>query len=125
MIREDLTDEQWARIEPLIRGGRRGKRGPRSDNRRFINAVIWMARSGARWRDLPERFGKVSTVKSRYYRWVEDGVLDAILETRAADCDTEWVAIDATTVKAHPQAAGAPAKRGALRPAVLAAPVAV
>lgn len=124
MIRDELTDAQWVRIEPLIRGGRRGKRGPRSDNRSFINAVVWMARSGARWRDLPERFDKVSTIKSRYYRWVEDGVLDTILEALAKDRDTEWVAVDSTTVKAHPQAAGAPRKKGALRPAVLAAPVA-
>lgn len=82
-----------------------------------------MAPSGARWRDLPQRFGKVSTIKSRYYRWVEDGVFDAILEAFAEDCDTEWVAIDAATVKAHPQAVGAPAKSGARRLAVLAAPV--
>ena len=124
MIRDELTDAQWVRIEPLIRGGRRGRRGPRSNNRTFINAVIWMARSGARWRDLPERFGKVSTIVSRYDRRVEDGVLDAIPGALAEDRDTEWVAIDSTTVKAHPQAAGAPVKRGALRPAVLAAPVA-
>ena len=64
---DGLTDEQWARIVPLMPGGCKGKRGPRSNNRRFMGAVLWMARSGRRWKDLPERFGKVSTVKDRYY----------------------------------------------------------
>lgn len=121
MIRDELTDAQWARVEPVIRGGRRGKRGPRSDNRRFLNALIWMARSGARWCDLPERYGNHQTVKGRYYSWIRDGVLDQVLEALAGDCDTEWVAIDATTIKAHSQAAGAPAKRGARLPAALVA----
>lgn len=124
MICGELSDDEWTRIEPLIRGGRRGKRGPRSNNRNFVNAVIWMARSGARWRDLPPGYGKVSTIKSRYYRWIEDGVLDGLLQALALEADTEWVAVDSTTIKAHPQAAGAPAKRGALLPAASAAPAA-
>jgi transposase len=71
---EEVTDAQWARIEPFVPGGRAGRRGPRSDNRSFVNALIWMARSGGRWRDLPERYGNYQTVKRRYYRWVENGV---------------------------------------------------
>lgn len=125
MFGDELTDPQWARVEPLIRGGRRGKRGPRSDNRSFINALIWMAKSGARWRDLPARYGNYQTIKGRYYSWIRDGVLDHVLQALADERDTEWVAIDSTTIKAHPQAAGAPAKRGALRPAALAALAAV
>lgn len=124
MIRDELTDEEWTRIEPLIKGGRRGKRGPRSNNRNFVNAVVWLARSGARWRDLPPSYGKVSTIKSRYYRWVQDCVLERLFQALACDADTEWVAVDSTTIKAHPQAAGAPIKRGALLPAALAAPAA-
>ena len=124
MIRSDLTDDQWARIEPFVRGGRRGKRGPRSDNRAFVNAIIWMARSGARWSDLPERYGRVSTIKSRYYRWVEDGVLDTLLRALASEADTEWVSVDSTTIKAHPQASGAPLKKGAQRLAAWAGPAA-
>ena len=65
MIREPnpdaLGDDQWHRLEPFVPGGRKGRRGPRSNNRRFLNALLWMARSGARWRDLPERLGSYQT----------------------------------------------------------------
>lgn len=120
MIR-DLTDEEWSRIEPFVPGGRRGKRGPRSDNRRFVNALIFMARSGCRWRDLPERFGNMETVKKRYYRWVSGGILQALFAALAEEADLEWVSIDSTTVKAQALAATAPRKRGAKRPTLLAA----
>jgi transposase len=76
---DGLRDNQWNRIKDLIPGGRRGKRGPRWDNRRFVDALLWMARSGARWRDLPDRFGDHQAVKRRYYRWIERGVLDGFL----------------------------------------------
>ena len=52
-----LRDDQWERLKEFVPGGRKGKRGPRTDNRRFLNALLWMARSGARWRDLPEHLG--------------------------------------------------------------------
>ena len=84
---DELSDDQWARVEPFVPGGRRGRRGPRSDNRRFVNALIWMARSGARWRDLPERYGDYQTVKRRYYRWIENGVLDRLFEALAEEAD--------------------------------------
>jgi transposase len=54
---EVLRDDQWKQVKLFVPGGRKGKRGPRSDGRRFFDALLWMARSGARWRDLPERFG--------------------------------------------------------------------
>lgn len=63
---EALNDEQWARIEPFVPGGRKGRRGPRTNNRRFVEALIWMARSGGRRRDLPDRYGGYQTVKRRY-----------------------------------------------------------
>jgi transposase len=61
-----LNDEQWTRVEPFVPGGRKGRRGPRTNNRRFMDALIWMARSGGRWRDLPERYGNYQTAKRRY-----------------------------------------------------------
>lgn len=64
-----LRDDQWDRLREFVPGGRTGKRGPRSDAQRFFDAVLWLARSGARWRDPPERFGLYQTVKRRYYRW--------------------------------------------------------
>ena len=113
---EVLRDDQWERLRDLVPGGRKGKRGPRSDGRRFIDALLWVGRSGGRWRDLPEKFGPYQTVKRRYYRWVESGVLDRIFEAVADDPDLEWLAIDATVIRAQAQAAGARVKRGALKP---------
>jgi transposase len=118
---EVLRDDQWERIKPFVPGGVKGKRGPRSDGRRFIDALLWMARSGARWRDLPERLGKHQSVKRRYYRWIEMGVLNRIFEAVAAEPDLEWVMLDATVIRAHAQAAGAPQKRGDRTPRRLAA----
>lgn len=115
-----LRDDQWDRIKELVPGGRKGKRGPRSDNRRFIDALLWMARSGARWRDLPPAFGKSGSVKRRYYRWVEAGVLDRIFEAVSAEPDMEWLMIDATIVRAHQHAAGARKEKGGRMPRVWA-----
>ena len=111
-----LRDDQWDRIKDFVPGGRKGKRGPRSDNRRFIDALLWMARSGARWRDLPPAFGKSGSVKRRYYRWVEAGVLDRIFEALSAEPDMEWLMIDATIVRAHQHAAGARKEKGGRMP---------
>lgn len=122
---EVLRDDQWEKVKPFVPGGRKGKRGPRSDGRRFFDALLWMARSGARWRDLPEdRFGCYQTAKRRYYRWIEMGVFDRLFEAVAADPDLEWLAIDATVIRAQAQAAGARRKKGALKPRLLAAPAA-
>lgn len=112
---DELRDDQWERIKPIVPGGIEGRRGPRSDGRRFVNALLWMARSGARWRDLPERFGNYQTVKKRYYRWVHNGVIDKLFERVASDPDLEWAAIDATIIRAHGHAAGA-RKRGDWKP---------
>ena len=126
MIRDvdGLRDEQWERLKEFVPGGRKGKRGPRADNRRFLNALLWMARSGGRWRDLPERLGDYETVKRRYYRWIEMGVLDDILSALAREADLEWLMIDSTIVRAHQQAAGARREKGGRMPRALAAPAA-
>ena len=106
---EGLRDDQWARLEPFVPAG---KRGPRSDGRRFLDAVLWLARTGARWCDLPEdRFGPYQTAKRRYYRWIAAGVFDRIFAAVSADPDLQWIAIDATVIRAHPQAAGARHKK--------------
>ena len=107
-----LRDDQWERIKGFVPGGTKGKRGPRADNRRFLNALLWMARSGGRWRDLPERLGKPDAVKRRYYRWIEMGVLDAMLEVLAREADLEWLMINFTIVRAHQHAAGARKEKG-------------
>jgi transposase len=78
-----------------------------------------MARSGGRWRDLPERLGDYETVKRRYYRWIQMGVLDAILAALAREADLEWLMIDSTIVRAHQRAAGARREKGGRMPRVL------
>ena len=122
MIRDidAVRDDQWERLKEFVPGGRKGKRGPRTDNRRFVNALLWMARSGARWRDLPEQLGDYQTVKRRYYRWIEMGVLDAVLTALAREADLEWLMIDSTIVRAHQHAAGAPRQKGGRMPRALA-----
>jgi len=117
---EALNEEQWARIEPFVPGGRKGRRGPRTNNRRFVEALIWMARSGGRWRDLPERYGDYQTVKRRYYRWIEMGVLEKLFAALSQQADLDWVSVDSTSIRAQPQAAGARRKRGERTPRVLA-----
>jgi transposase len=119
-----LTDEQWAQIAPLMPGGCKGKRGPRTDNRRFMDAVFWMARSGGRWKDLPERFGKVSAVKQRYYDWIERGVFATLFEALSGEADMEWLMVDSTIVRAHQHAAGARRQKGGRMPRAWAALVA-
>ncbi|MEI9412806.1 IS5 family transposase [Mesorhizobium salmacidum] len=107
-----LRDDQWERIKDFVPGGRKGKRGPRTDNRKFLDALLWMARSGGRWRDLPERLGDFRSVKRRYYRWIEMGVLDDMLAALAREADLEWLMIDSTIVRAHQHAAGARKVKG-------------
>ncbi|MFF0953207.1 IS5 family transposase [Rhizobium leguminosarum] len=107
-----LRDDQWERIRSFVPGGTRGKRGPRTNNRLFLDALLWMARSGGRWRDLPERLGDYRSVKRRYYRWIEMGVLDEMLAVLAREADLEWLMIDSTIVRAHQHAAGARKVKG-------------
>src|SRR6516164_7432129 len=94
MDRDELRDDQWERLKGLVPGGCQGKRGPRTDNRKFLNALLWMARSGSRWRDLPARLGDYHAVKRRYYRWIAMGVLEAMFEALAREADMEWLMID-------------------------------
>jgi transposase len=111
-----LRDDQWERLKGFVPGGTKGKRGPRTNNRRFLDALLWMARSGSRWRDLPERFGNYHSVKRRCYRWIEMGVLDAVLAALAREADLEWPMIDSTIVRAHQHAAGARKAKGGRMP---------
>lgn len=70
--RYELTDEEWNRIVNLLPPENTGKQGrPRKSNRTILNGIIWIARSGAPWRDLPERYGAWETVYSRFRKWIE------------------------------------------------------
>jgi len=116
---QELTDEQWSRLKSLLPYGFTGQRGRNANNCRFINALIWLACSGGRWRDLPVRYGSYAAVKVRYYQWVAKGIFQTLLEKVAAEPDMEWLMIDATHIRAHAQAAGARHKKGELKPALL------
>jgi transposase len=103
--RYELTDVQWRRIEGLVAGkpgdpGRTGK-----DNRLFVSAVLWVLRSGARWSDLPERYGKWKSVHTRFTRWAKKGVWERVFESLTGDPDNQYLMLDTTLVRAHQQAA--------------------
>ena len=121
----ELREDQWERLKALVPGGRKGKRGPRTDNRRFFNALLWMARSGGRWRDLPARLGDYHTVKRCYYRWIAISVLEAMFAALGREADLEWLMVDSTIARAHQQAAGACRKKGGRMPRALTAHAAV
>ena len=105
--RHTLRDDQWERIKDALPGknGDPGRTG--EDNRRFFEAVMWIARTGVPWRDLPPEHGKWSSVHKRFVRWSKKGVWQMIFNTLAVDADTEWLMIDSTIVRAHQHAAGA------------------
>ena len=105
--RHDLTDAEWEKLEPQLPGGM-GKVGrPAEDNRRFINAVKWIFRTGAPWRDLPPDYGHWKVVHCRFCRWRNRGVWEELLEALSGEPDMEWLMIDASHIKVHPHAAGA------------------
>lgn len=111
--RSDLTNEQWERIQFLLpkQPSRRGR--PAQDHRTLLNGILWVLRTGAPWRDLPERYGKWTTLYSRFQRWRKSGVWNRMfagLQTvlaREGHVDWEIHFIDSTTVRAHQHAAGA------------------
>ena len=103
----DLRDDQWEAIKDSLPGkvGDRGRRG--EDNRRFIAAIMWIARTGAPWRALPPEYGKWSTIHKRFMRWAKAGIWQMIFNTLAVDSDNEWIMIDSTIIRAHQHSAGA------------------
>jgi transposase len=107
MRRFELTDEQYARIAHLLPGKPSDPGATARDNRLFMDAVLWIARTGAPWPDLPERFGKYDTVYQRFNRWAKSGVLARVMEALGDDADLENLLIDSTVIRAHQHAAGA------------------
>jgi transposase len=113
MARGDLTDAQYERLQPLLPSSD-GKPGhPYEDHRRILNGILWIDRTGAPWRDLPERYGPWQTCYDRLVRWRRAGVWERVLQTlqgeadAAGDLDWEVVSVDSTVVRAHQHAAGA------------------
>ncbi|MEY3456916.1 MAG: hypothetical protein RL215_73 [Planctomycetota bacterium] len=103
--RHSLTDEQWDRIKNLVPGkdGDPGRSG--RNNRLFIDAILYVVKTGVPWRDLPERFGKWSSVWRRFDRWCENGIWERIVK-ELSELDLEELPIDSTSIKVHLAAIG-------------------
>lgn len=109
--RHDLTDEQWALLEPLLPQRKQKAGRPWEDHRRVVNGVLWRTRTGSPWRDVPAGYGRWKTVYNRHRRWSADGTWARVLRELQRGCDVDedqWVvAVDSTVVRAHHDAAGA------------------
>ncbi|MGF6919780.1 transposase [Paraburkholderia sp. 40] len=118
MIRTLLSDKVWEKIEPIL-PGKEGDRGrTAADNRWFVEAVLWIARTGSPWRDLPSEFGRWHTVYMRFSRWRRTGVWQRVVNALAGETEIDRVLIDSTVVRAHQHSAGASKKVGRKRSGV-------
>ena len=105
--KKQLREDQWERIKDALPGKESDPGRTGEDNRRFIEAVLWIGRNGSRWRSLPDEYGKWYSIHKRFIRWSRKGIWQMIFNTLAVDADTEWLMIDSTIVRAHQHAAGA------------------
>jgi len=105
--RHDISDRVWSLLEPIFPGRVGTWGGKARDNRLFINAIFWILRTGAPWRDLPPDYGDWKNTHRRFCRWRDKGNWEAILEQLIVEPDFEWLMIDASHIKVHPHAAGA------------------
>jgi transposase len=108
----ELSEGQWNRIQDLLPGRKESVGRTAVDNRVFVNGVLWVLRSGARWSDWPERYGKYKSVPKRLARWAVSGVWDRMFRTLTPDAKDEYLMIDSTIVRAHQQAATGRKKGG-------------
>jgi len=107
MARHELRFDQWQKIKGLLPGKKGDPGVTAKNNRRFVDAVLWIVRTGAHWRELPEEFGKWNSVFQRYNRWSAKGVWESLFNALADDPDFEFVMMDATIIRAHQHSAGA------------------
>lgn len=111
MRRHEITDEQFDKIKDFLPGTEGTVGVTAQDNRLFVNAVIWVFKTGAPWRDLPERFGNWNSIHKRFARWSRSGIFDKIFRILSEDADMEFLLMDGTIVKAHQHASGAKKKK--------------
>ena len=119
MSRGDVSEAEWRVLKGLLPAERGRKSRPAFDNRMIVNGILWRIRTGAPWRDVPEKYGKWMTVYQRFRRWSAAGVWEAVASTLAqAMADNSRHSVDSTTVRGHVSAAGA---KGGLANRLLAA----
>ena len=103
-----LSDRQWARLAPALQGDpRKGGRPPLQANRNTVEGILWIAHTGAPWRDLPPEFGKWNTVYQRFRRWTKAGVFEQLFNRLAGELQLDPVMVDGTFVKVHQHGTGA------------------
>lgn len=112
-----LRDDQWERIKGFLPGREGHVGGTASDNRLFVDAVLYRYRAGVPWRDVPERVGDGKSTHRRWSRWAETGVWEKIVKHLAGDADNEYAMIDSTIGRAHQHSAGAQKKTAKTTPA--------
>ena len=105
--RHDISDSVWHCLEPHLPSRKGSWGGVAHDNRLFINAVFWVMRTGAPWRDIPPDYGHWSNIHRRFIRWRDKGIWEKLLEILVVEPDYEWLMIDASYCKVHPHGAGA------------------
>jgi transposase len=105
--RHDISDRSWSLIAQHLPGKEGDWGGIAKDNRLFINAVIWIFRTGAPWRDLPSEYGNWNSVHKRFCRWRNNGIWEKLLQVVIDEPDFEWLMIDASHSKVHRHATGA------------------
>lgn len=113
--RYEISDEKWDRVKEFLPPERTGRPGrPAGNNRIALNGMLWITRSGAPWRDLPERYGSWSTLYDKFKRWSDAKVFEHIFEVLGMEADMQDLPIDSTSIKVHQSAAGA--KKGLKMP---------
>jgi transposase len=104
--RHEISDDQWNAIKDMLPGKESDPGVTAKDNRLFINAILWIAKTGVPWRDLPDRFGKWNSIHKRFSRWCKAGIMEHIFE-QLKDPDLDALLLDSTVIRAHQHAAGA------------------
>ena len=110
MLRTTLRDDQWERIAEFLPGKATDPGVTAADNRLFVEAVLWILRCGAPWRDLPQEFGRWNSVYKRFARWQKRGTWDHVFAALSQDADFEDVFIDGSVIRVHQHGAGAEKK---------------